>query len=90
MIDSTTRRYDGSQAKGLLDAQGRHQKWVARRIGISESYISLILSGKRPVSESLAQRIADLLGVEMWRAFAVHERTNGVHNGTPDREERIA
>jgi len=37
---------------------GRYATWVARRMGISSSYLSLLLSGKRRWTPALRERFA--------------------------------
>ena len=46
----------------VLEEEGRKARWLAARVGISESHLSRIVSGERLISESLAQRIASALG----------------------------
>src|SRR5689334_909675 len=40
-------------------------KDVARRLDLSAGYYSELESGKKPISEELAEKLADILGVEM-------------------------
>ncbi|MCC6312741.1 MAG: helix-turn-helix transcriptional regulator [Thermomicrobiales bacterium] len=53
----------------LMTSQGRKARWLADRVGISESHLSRIVSGERGVSESLAKRIADVIQAPLFLAF---------------------
>lgn len=52
-----------------MDEQGRKRTWLARKVGVSESFVRFILSGERTVSPELAERIATALGVPLFFAF---------------------
>lgn len=46
-----------------LDITGRKRDWVAQQMDISESYLSLLLTGKRRWTEDLQRRFAAAIGV---------------------------
>lgn len=46
-----------------VDEQGRRQAWIAERMGVSESTVSLWLAGKRELPEARRLEMAALLGV---------------------------
>lgn len=52
-----------------MDEQGRKRTWLARKVGVSESFIRFILSGERTVSPELAEQISTTLGVPLFFAF---------------------
>lgn len=56
------RKYSPEKLDQLLTFQGRSNVWVGERLGVDESYISRLRTGSRPITESLATRIAELLG----------------------------
>lgn len=47
----------------VLAANERSQAWLARKVGCSESYISLIKNGRRPVPTWFADRASTVLGL---------------------------
>ena len=47
----------------VLDTQGRRREWVATRLGVSQSTVSLWCSGKRAIPPARVRELADLLGV---------------------------
>jgi hypothetical protein len=47
----------------VLDTTGRKRDWVSRQMGISESYLSLLLNGKRRWTTSMQSRFALATGV---------------------------
>ena len=56
--------------KAVIEHQGRSIQWMAGRLGIGHSMVSLIVSEKRTVSMDRAQRVSDLLGVPVELIFA--------------------
>jgi transcriptional regulator with XRE-family HTH domain len=47
----------------VLESTGRRRDWVAGQMGISESYLSLLLNGKRRWTEDVRKRFALATGV---------------------------
>ena len=47
----------------VLESTGRRRDWVAGQMGISESYLSLLLNGKRRWNEDVRRRFALATGV---------------------------
>ena len=43
------------------------QEELARRTGILRRHISEMENGKRPVSKQQARKLAEVLGIELWR-----------------------
>lgn len=54
---------DENVVRSTIEAQGRRLDWVAAQMGISQSYLTLLLKGKRRWSARLRVRIATVLGV---------------------------
>lgn len=54
---------DSRNVDRVLDQQGRSLAWLARKAGVSVSYASLMLSGKRPLTDEFRRAAADALGV---------------------------
>lgn len=46
-----------------LEFQGRSQRWLARQLGVHESYVSKVLKGERPMPEAWRSQIANALGL---------------------------
>lgn len=51
----------GTQVRAARKARGLTQKDLARRLGVSQGYVSLLEKNQRPVSARLAPRLAGLL-----------------------------
>ena len=45
----------------ILDARGIEQQWLARRLEISDGYLSRLLSAERPWTEELKDKAAECL-----------------------------
>lgn len=76
MVITGTEQSDRFLAKGLgdvMDEQGRKRRWLADRIGVSESYLSMVISGGRTVDRALGERIGSLLGVPFFLLFELAE-----------------
>lgn len=56
-------RYDNSKFNTIFREQGRRQDWLARRLGVSRSYISHLKRGAAPITPAMARRIAVVLEV---------------------------
>lgn len=59
----TIRRLRATQLEEVIRSQGRTKRWLASRVGLSESYLGRIVNGTFPVHEEKAVRIANELGV---------------------------
>lgn len=64
-----TERYRAVRLGEVIDAQGRKRRWVADRVGMSEAYLSMIISGERTVDRAQGERICALLGVPFFLLF---------------------
>lgn len=47
----------------ILADQGRSLTWLASRMNYTREYVSLIKSGKRPVTDEFVRRAASVLGL---------------------------
>lgn len=56
-------RYGAGRIADFLESQGRRRDWLAARVGISKSLLSLVLAGERTLSADVAARIAGTLQV---------------------------
>lgn len=65
------RRLWATQLGTVIRTQDRTARWVAQQAGLSESYLSRIITGVFPLGEERAQTIADLLGVPLFLVFEV-------------------
>ena len=53
----------GERIRAEIQAQGRLQSWVAAQMGISQSYLTKLLAGKRDWLPHLREAVARALGV---------------------------
>lgn len=53
----------GEHIQDWLEGHERSQSWLARRVGISRSYLTRLFNGERPLSDDLARSIAEVLDV---------------------------
>lgn len=70
------KRYRATGLAQTLQEQGRHQRWLARKLGVHESMVSRIVAGERPASEMQAQRISELLMVPLFLLFELTNVSN--------------
>ena len=70
-----TERYRATQLAAILKSQGRHQRWLAKQIGVHESYLSRVVSGEKTLSQSKAEQVAALLGVPLFVPFELLDRS---------------
>jgi transcriptional regulator with XRE-family HTH domain len=77
----------------VLEAQGRKQRWLARRLGIHESLLSKYIYGVRPVPPGVERRAAELLDlpatVPLFFTRVVPSGTYDEPRGTSDVAEPI-
>jgi transcriptional regulator with XRE-family HTH domain len=70
-------RYVATEAlKAVLDEQGRKRRWLAERIGVSESSISHVLAGRDTVDREQGERVAGILGVPFFVLFELRYRSD--------------
>lgn len=48
--------------KRLIDLEWE-QRTLAQRLGVDESYVSMLLNGKRTITADLKRRITDVMGL---------------------------
>jgi plasmid maintenance system antidote protein VapI len=53
----------GGRIDRLAREHGRAKYWIANQLGISQSYLSRLISGERPITAEMAQRLATLFDV---------------------------
>lgn len=61
--------YRASNLEAVITERGLRFDWVARQAKISKSHLSMVMSGKRMASESVANRIADALTTPLFLLF---------------------
>lgn len=83
MRDMTEFKANGLEE--VLTAQGRKARWLAAKVGISESHLSRIVSGDRLASRTLAEKIAATLQIPLFLAFEFTKRSDSI-----TQEERVA
>jgi plasmid maintenance system antidote protein VapI len=52
-----------TKLRAFLDERGIRYVWVADKLGISPPHLHHIMEGARPLTEELANRLADLFDV---------------------------
>lgn len=48
-----------------IERRGLKQKWICEKIGISETYLSLICSGDRQPSNDIMIRLSEVLSISV-------------------------
>jgi transcriptional regulator with XRE-family HTH domain len=75
--ETAAHRYIATSNLGaVLETQGRKMRWLADRIGVSESKISHVLAGRHTVDRDQGERIAGILGVPFSVLFELRERSD--------------
>ena len=76
------------RVRETIRQQGRLARWVALQMGISESYLSKLLDGRRVWTPDLRRRVAEVLGVSESSLFLDAEcrRTDDKHISSDDCE----
>ena len=69
-----TGRYRATGLSKVMEEQGRKRRWLARRVGISEPYLSRIIAGDKTIDRARGERIGALLGVPFFLLFEFAER----------------
>lgn len=67
-----------NNVKVALIESGRQARWLARKMHISEGYLSLMISGDRPWKEEYKEAVATYLGIPKSLLFApetAHEQS---------------
>ena len=49
--------------KDWLTREGRKAKWVAEQVDCSDTWMSYILNGHKPLSDKLARKLQETLGI---------------------------
>ena len=75
------RRYVATHLGDVLESQGRKQRWLAERIGVSGGYVSLIIAGERTVDREMGERIATLLDVPFFLLFSLGQQSHSFSTG---------
>lgn len=58
--------YNGARLGEILKEQGRTQRWLARRIGVSDALLSLVISGQRTFTPEAAEKVAQTLNLPLF------------------------
>jgi transcriptional regulator with XRE-family HTH domain len=66
-VKATTRRRNGEPIKARIQLwlrDGRHtQRWLAQQLGVTPTYVSMLLNARRTPSLRIAKRLEDLTGI---------------------------
>ncbi len=71
----TEQRYRATALGKTLESQGRHQRWLARQIGVSESHLSRVIAGERPLPQSQAEQVARVLAIPLFLIFELSDES---------------
>jgi transcriptional regulator with XRE-family HTH domain len=77
-------RYTATYLGDVLETQGRKQRWLAERIGVSGGYVSLIIGGERSVDRDTGERIAALLDVPFFLLFSLGKQSTSISHRERD------
>ncbi len=70
-------RLDAAAFWERLALLGRSQNWLAREIGVSHAYVSLLVNGGREPSEGIQRRMLKALGLNRFHQLFTLEVTDG-------------
>lgn len=76
--------YLATNLERVIEEQGRQKKWIADKVGVAPSMITMYAKRQRMVPPDRAERIAELLGVPLFFAF---EMTESKKRGRPSKKE---
>jgi transcriptional regulator with XRE-family HTH domain len=66
-------RYTGTRLGLVMKEQGRTKRWLAQRIGVSESLVGKVISGDRTMPEYKARLAAAALGLPFGVLFELRD-----------------
>lgn len=69
----TTKRYRATGLSEVIAAQGRTREWIAAQGRVHPSLVTHLLAGRRTISEEVADRIANGLGVPLFLLFELSD-----------------
>ena len=69
-------RLDAAAFWERLALLGRSQNWLAREIGVSHAYVSLLVNGGRAPSEGIQRRMLKALGLDRFQQLFTLEVTD--------------
>lgn len=52
-----------TKLRAFLDERGVRYSWVADQLGISRPHFHFVMDGERPMTNEMANRLAELFGV---------------------------
>lgn len=58
-----------SRLQEIMTTEGRRYNWLAGQVGVSPAHLSRVISGERPLTRKLAERIATALGRNIETVF---------------------
>lgn len=82
----SVKRFQATHLAAILDDQGRKRSWLAKRVGISSEWLRQILNEQAYLSEELAVRIAEALGVPLFLAFDLADASEVAADETSPKE----
>lgn len=71
----TVVRVDAAALRRRLQALGRSQNWLAREVGVSPGYVSILVHGGRSPSRRIRRRMQTALGVNHSSELFMMEET---------------
>jgi plasmid maintenance system antidote protein VapI len=64
-----TDRYLATNLGAVMEKQGRQNVWLAERLGVSRSFITMVISGQRTISGELADKISGIFDIPLFLLF---------------------
>lgn len=64
-----TDRYLATNLGAVMAQQGRQNVWLAERLGVSRSFITMVINGRRTISGELASKIASTFDLPLFLLF---------------------
>lgn len=75
-------RFRAVNLGATIESQGRTKRWVAAQAGIHETMLAHLIAGRRTITEPVAMRISEVLGVPLFLVFDSANAAN--HAASPE------
>ena len=76
LVSEATRYAATTTLEAVLDEQGRKRRWLADRIGVSESLISKVLAGTKTLDRHQGELVSAAVGVPFSVLFELRDRSD--------------
>lgn len=79
-MDNSIFKQVGNNIQNILTAQGKTQKFLAEKLGVSKQVMNKIVSGAKAINVAEISKIASVLNVSADSLLTVHAVQEPVHN----------